>query len=90
MSDGFFEYPEYTIKQITDSISEIIENNNSKESAKVSGVVGQHYPKEVIEKFEDAIQDLQTGLEKAHLINRLLTNDTGHESFLSAWKSKFK
>ena len=97
MSGGAFNYNQYQIGYIADSIEQYIERNGrqkTKEELKEESWYGpdwykEHpeelfyykYPDEVIEKFKEAVNMLRKAQIYAHRVDWLLSGDDGEESF---------
>ena len=102
MSGGHFDYKQYQIDQIVDSIERIIENNGRKKTDEELKDDNWHgpdwykqypedlyhykYPDEVIEKFKEGVDALRKAAIYAQRIDWLLSGDEGEESFLSRLK----
>lgn len=98
MSGGFFDYKQWEISQIADSIERIIENSGrkkTKEELKDESWRGpdwyekypedlyhHKYPDEVIEKFKEGLETLRKAEIYAQRIDWLVSGDDGEESFL--------
>jgi len=81
MSGGYFEYNQFEIGNIADTIQEIIHNNDSEELNSYGDTIGRGYSAETINEFRDAISHLRLAQIYAHEIDWLLSNDTGEERF---------
>ena len=104
MSGGHFDYKQYEIDQIVDSIERIIENNGHKKTDEElkdepwrkpdwyeqypEDLYHYKYPDEVIEKFKEGVDALQKAAIYAQRIDWLLSGDDGNESFLSRLKEE--
>lgn len=104
MSGGHFDYKQYQIDQIVDSIERIIENNGRKKTDEELKDERWHgpdwyeqypedlyhykYPDEVIEKFKEGVDILRTAAIYAQRIDWLLSGDDGNESFLRRLKEE--
>ena len=85
MSGGHFDYEQYKIRQITDSIESSIHENSKPD--------GYKFKKKTINKFCDAIRALKIAEVYAQRIDWLLSGDDGEETFsqrLKADLSKIK
>lgn len=99
MSGGHFDYNQYKIEDIADSIERLIERNGrlkTKEELKDEGwkdpdwydkypedLRHYEYPAEVIEKFKEGVKILRIARVYAQRIDWLVSGDDGNESFLS-------
>jgi hypothetical protein len=106
MSGGHFNYDQYKIGYIADSIEQEIERNGrekTREEMKAEGWKDPNwyerypedkfyyeYPPEVIEQFKIAVQKLREAQVYAHRVDWLLSSDDGEESFLSRLKEDLK
>jgi len=102
MSGGHFDYDQYKIGYIADSIEKLIENNGrekTKEELKDEGwrdpdwykkypedLFHCKYPDEVIEEFKKGVELLRKAQIYAHRIDWLVSGDDGEESFLRRLK----
>jgi hypothetical protein len=98
MSGGHFNYKQWHISEIADSIERIVENNGRKKTQEELKEESWHgddwyerypedlhhykYPDEVIEKFKDGITILKQAAIYAHRIDWLISGDDGNESFI--------
>lgn len=98
MSGGHFDYNQYRIREIADSIEQIIRDNGrekTKEELKDEFWRGSDwyekypedlyhykYPDEIIEKFKEGLIILRQAEVYAQRIDWLLSGDDGNESFL--------
>jgi len=81
MSGGHFDYDQYKLGNIADTIQEIIHNNDSEEINEWGDTLGRGYSAETILEFRDAISHLRLAQIYAHEIDWLLSGDTGEERF---------
>jgi hypothetical protein len=102
MSGGHFNYDQYKIGYIADSIEQEIERNGrekTREEMKAEGWKDPNwyerypedkfhyeYPPEVIEQFKIAVRKLREAQVYAHRVDWLLSADDGEESFLRRLK----
>lgn len=93
MSGGHFDYDQYRIRSIADSIDQLIRQNGkeieySKGYTLCSFDETHHYeyPPEVIEKFKEGYDILRKAEIYAQRIDWLVSGDDGEESFLSRLK----
>jgi len=98
MSGGHFDYDQYKIRQIADSVEQIIINNGrEKTPEELKGESWRDpdwykkypedkyhykYPDEVIEKFKEGFETLRKAEIFAQRIDWLVSGDDGEESFL--------
>ena len=82
MSGGYFDYNQYRIGYIADSIESIIRNNNSTETDEWGDLISRQVPEELIPHFKDALYYLQIAQIYAQRIDWYLSGDDGEQSFL--------
>ena len=75
MSGGYFNYDQYRINWISDSIEELIQNEMSDD------VDGWGYSVETINEFKKAVEILKVAAIYAQRIDWLVSCDDGEESF---------
>lgn len=85
MSGGHFDYAQYRIEDIAREIDELIEKNEDTSLDSFGCVIGNFYPKEIIDKFDEARKTLRLSAAMAQRIDYLVSGDDGEESFLSRW-----
>lgn len=97
MSGGHFDYKQYQIEYIADSIQRTIEGNKKevKDSDRWHEVwddrIYYHdYPDEVIEQFKIAVHKLREAEVYATRIDWLLSGDDGEKTFLERLKEDLK
>ena len=74
MSGGHFDYAQYKIGDIADSIEQLIYNNNSEDS-------DGRYSDETISEFRTAVRLLKRAEIYAQRIDWLVSGDDGEDSF---------
>jgi hypothetical protein len=88
MSGGHFDYDQYRITTIADSIESVIEKNKKpidpKDKDNYWGNQEFYYdfPDEVIEEFKRGVELLKKAQIYAHRIDWLLSGDDGDETFI--------
>ena len=88
MSGGFFDYSQYRIAQIADDIEFLIQDNDSTKKNEYGEDIGNHYPKEIIEKYKEAVITLRIAEKMVQRVDYLESGDDGEESFLERWKEE--
>lgn len=83
MSGGHFEYKQYEIQNIIDSIEQLIVNNNASNEWCI-------YNDTTIAKFEEAIHVLKKASVMAQRIDWLASGDDSEESFHTRWDEELK
>lgn len=98
MSGGRFDYNQYVMKTIAESIQdEIDKSGKPKEKSQLwyeeswykkypEDLINHKYSPEVIEKFKEAIYFLEKAYIYAHRVDWLLSGDDGEETFLKRLK----
>ena len=84
MSGGHFDYDQYKIGYIADSVEQIILKNGEKRERRESweSEYYYNYPPEVIEKFKEGLDIIRKAEIYAQRIDWLVCGDDGPESFL--------
>ena len=90
MSGGHFDYAQYRINDIVNSIEEIISRNNLEiaEEDKPKDEWGFYeqryyeYPPHIIEEFKNAVKYLKIAQVYAQSVDWLISGDDGEESFM--------
>ena len=106
MSGGHYDYDQYKIGYIADSIEQEIRKSGrkkTKEELKDESWRGDDwyekypedlyhykYPEEVLEKFKEGVRHLRVAQIYAHRIDWLLSGDDGEESFLERLDEELK
>lgn len=90
MSGGHIGYHRHRLEDIAFEIEELIAMNDSEALDRFGERIGNGYPKEVIEKFDDAVLTLRQAAEMVHRIDYLLSGDDGQESFLRLWRTEVR
>lgn len=83
MSGGHFDYQQYRIGQIADDIQLLIDSNDSTELNLYGDRVGCGYPREVVDRFREAVKVLRIAQIYAQRIDWLVSGDDGVEGFLA-------
>jgi predicted house-cleaning noncanonical NTP pyrophosphatase (MazG superfamily) len=102
MSGGHFDYDQYKIGYMADSIESLIEKNGRKKTMEElkdenwrgsdwyekypEDLCHYKYPDEVIEEFKKGVELLKLAQIYAHRIDWLVSGDDGNESFLKRLK----
>ncbi len=96
MSGGHFDYDQYRITTIADSIESVIEKNKKpidprdKDNYWSDQEFYYDFSDEVIEKFKEGLTILRQAAVYAQHIDWLLSGDDGEESFLRRLKEELK
>lgn len=81
MSGGHFNYDQYKIEYIADSIDDLILHNGSSEKNDWGDLKYQTYPEDIIDQFKIAANKLREAAVYAQRIDWLVSGDDGEESF---------
>ncbi len=76
MSGGHFDYKQYAIKDIIESIESIIQNNTN-----LSNDFENRFSEKTIQEFKNAIKYLTLAKIYSHRIDWLISGDDGEETF---------
>lgn len=88
MSGGHFDYKQYHIGEIADSVDSLIRNNGKPKDKEdlypweTENLSYYKYPDEIIDKFKEGLKALRIANIYAQRIDWLLSGDDGEESFL--------
>jgi hypothetical protein len=88
MSGGAFNYDQYRIHDIAETIKEFINGNNDDSLDEFGDRRGKHYPPEIIEKFKEAAHTLRQASVMAQRVDWLVSGDDGEESFMRRWANE--
>jgi len=88
MSGGHFQYEQYKIGYIADSIEETILSNDSEEKDECGYDLSRHYSPETILKFREAVATLRKAQRMAHRIDWLESGDDGEDTFNRRWREE--
>ena len=90
MSGGHFDYHQYRIREIADTVEDIIRKNGKKKEYEIENYWEDEYyyeyPPEVIEKFKEGLEFLRKAEIYAQRIDWLVSGDDGPETFLERLK----
>jgi hypothetical protein len=81
MSGGHFDYDQYKIGYIADSIEQLIYNNNSEELNEYGDRKSRGYTDETISEFRTALRLLRRAQIYAQRIDWLVSCDDGEDTF---------
>ena len=88
MSGGHIGYHQHRLTDIAFEIEELIAMNNCEALDRFGEKIGNGYPPEVIEKFEEAVHTLRQSAEMVQRIDYLLSGDDGQDTFLRLWQEE--
>lgn len=93
MSGGHFDYDQYRIQNIANSVDRLIKQNGKEIEYPKGYIMSEYdsthyyeYPPKVIEKFKEGLEILRKAEIYAQRIDWLVSGDDGEESFLSRLK----
>lgn len=81
MSGGHFQYAQYRIDEIADSISEVIRDNNNEDRNEWGERKGHGFTPETIAEFRNAVVVLTVARIYAQRCDWLLSCDDGEDTF---------
>jgi len=90
MSGGHFEYQQYRIEDIAQSIEELIKSNDDESLNEWGYRRGHGYSTETIEKFKIAVDTLEKAAIMAQRVDWLVSGDDGEDSFHRCWDEELK
>jgi hypothetical protein len=91
MSGGHFEYQQYRIEDIAQSIEELIKSNDDESLNEWGYRRGHGYSTETIEKFKIAVDTLEKAAIMAQRVYWLVSgDDVGEDSFHQCWDEELK
>lgn len=90
MSGGHFDYKQYSIDHIAETVKKVIEANNSTEKDEWGYPIGRNYSNNVINELKKGLEILESAAIYANRIDWLLSGDDGEESFLKRLKEDLK
>ena len=81
MSGGHFNYLQYRIGEIADTVAELIRDNDSSETDRWGEPIGYGYTAETIAEFRKGLKALREAQVYAQRIDWLVSGDDGEEQF---------
>ena len=90
MSGGHFDYQQYHLDNMADEIDKIVEHNDIKELDSWGYQIGENFPSEIIEKFEETSAYLRRASDMVQRVDWLLSGDDGESSFMSRWEKEVR
>lgn len=90
MSGGYFNYKQYELNDIADSIQRVIANNESTEVNSWGEPIGGFLSKEVLERFNETIFWLERSREMVQRVDWFLSGDDSESSFLERWETEVR
>ena len=79
MSGGYFEYNQYSIKEIADQIQEVIDRNGK--LSQVESDSTRRFSDETIQEFHQAVKYLRIAKEYADRVDQLISGDDSEQAF---------
>lgn len=90
MSGGHFNYRENQIGDTASEIEKLIAINVCEILDRYGERIGNSYPPEIIEKFEEAAHTLRQAAEMVMRIDYLVSGDDGQDTFLRLWQTEVR
>ena len=81
MSGGYFNYDQYRLGYIADSIEQLVRDNNSTELNDWGNPKANNFSPETIKEFEQAIRFLKQAVIYAQRIDCLVSGDESEDTF---------
>lgn len=81
MSGGHFDYQQYRLHDIAQSISELIESNDDTAENQFGDRIGRGYSPETIARFREAIHALRVAEVYAQRVDWLVSCDDSEDCF---------
>jgi len=88
MSGGHFDYVEHRFDEVVDELQRLIDTNDSTEKDEFGEEIGYHFNQYTINKFKIAKSAIAKSREMVHLIDYLVSGDTGEDTFHIEWHNK--
>jgi hypothetical protein len=85
MSGGRFDYVQFRLGEIVESIRSTIATNDSDEKNEWGETVGQHLPPDIIAKFAETADAVERAEKMVTRVDWLLSGDDGEDSFRRRW-----
>ena len=86
MSGGHIFYQQYRIEELAWEIENLIETNDDETLDQYGERIGNGYPPEIIDKFEETAHTLRQAAEMVQRIDYLVSGDDGPDTFLRLWQ----
>jgi hypothetical protein len=90
MSGGHFDYHQFRIRDIAESIEGIVSENGDLTLDEWGDTKGHGYRPETIALLNEAAHALQRAAEMGQRVDWLISGDDSEESFLSRWKKEVR
>ena len=85
MSGGHFDYQQYRLHDMAESISELIASNESGETDEYGEKIGRFYSDDTIAKFKRTERSLRAAEAMVQRVDWLVSGDDGEEEFHKRW-----
>lgn len=89
MSGGHLFYQQHRIEEIAGEIESLIWTNDDETLDQYGERIGNGFPPEIIEKFEETVITLRMAAEMVKRIDYLVSGDDGEGTFLRMWNEIF-
>jgi hypothetical protein len=90
MSGGYFDYKQYQMQEIIDSIEQLIINNDSQDLDEWGTPISKNYSSETIEQFKIGNTVLKIARIYAQRIDWLVSGDDSESSFIKRLDNDLK
>lgn len=90
MSGGFFDYKQYQLSEIEDSINELVRSNDDESLDEWGYRKGRAFTDETIHEFKKAAEYLKLAQIYAQRIDWLISGDDSEETFHERLKKELK
>jgi len=88
MSGGYFDYQQYRLHDIAESISGLIASNQDEGVDEYGDPKGYFYSEETIAKFKLTERTLRIAEAMVQRVDWLMSGDDGEETFHERWKEE--
>lgn len=86
MSGGYFDYQQYRLSEMADTIDTVIKNNHKKDEYNCS----YDFSEETLEKFKEAALTARIAGAMLQRVDWLLMGDDGEKEFRRRWEIELK
>ena len=90
MSGGYFNYKQYNINDIVEAVVDLIKNNDCEDVDEYGDRIWKGYSKETIDEFKKGVEYLSKAAIYAQIIDWLVEDDDGEDSFHERLKEELE